>query len=108
MASSAQRRDCTLGASSWPLTSDGSTHAGQGEAPVVDVVIDCDTCAVRGRGCPDCMVSFLLDGPPDDIVLDGEEQRALGVLASAGLIPPLRMVQSVSGGVEGEWGRVDS
>jgi hypothetical protein len=52
-------------------------------------VIDCDTCTVRGDACADCVVSVMLGGPPD--VVAEEERRALGVLAGAGLVPPLQM-----------------
>ncbi|HEV2889356.1 MAG TPA: hypothetical protein VGX28_03190 [Frankiaceae bacterium] len=52
-------------------------------------VIDCDTCTVRGDACHDCVVSVMLGGPPD--VVAAEEQRALDVLAGAGLVPPLQM-----------------
>jgi hypothetical protein len=60
------------------------------------VHIDCDTCAVRGPACGDCMVTILL-GPPSELSFDEDEQRALEVLAGSGLIPPLRMVTPVSG-----------
>lgn len=53
------------------------------------MVIDCDTCRVRGSACGDCVVTVIL-GPPAD--LDPEERRALSVLAASGLVPPLRMV----------------
>jgi len=53
------------------------------------VVIDCDDCAVRGRGCRDCVVSVLL-GVPDTLLDD--ERAALEVLADAGLAPRLRLV----------------
>ena len=53
------------------------------------MIIDCDTCTVRGAACGDCVVGVLL-GPPT--ALDAEEERALGVLADSGLIPPLRLV----------------
>jgi hypothetical protein len=53
------------------------------------VIIDCDTCTVRGLACGDCVVTVLL-GPP--AVLDADEERALGVLADSGLVPPLRLV----------------
>ncbi|MCY7396025.1 MAG: hypothetical protein LH468_07730 [Nocardioides sp.] len=56
--------------------------------------IDCDTCVVRGLACHDCVVTVLL-GPPPELTLDDEEQRALSVLADSGLVPPLRLVQSV-------------
>ena len=58
--------------------------------------IDCDTCVVRGLACHDCVVTVLL-GPPPELTFDDEEQRALDVLARGGLVPPLRLVQPVSG-----------
>lgn len=67
-------------------------HRPHGVDPGADtdtVVIDCDDCAVRGPGCQDCVVSVLL-GVPDTLLVD--EQRALEVLAEAGLAPRLRLV----------------
>ena len=58
--------------------------------------IDCDTCLVRGLHCHDCVVSVLL-GPPPEAGFDEDGARALDVLASSGLVPPLRMVQPLSG-----------
>lgn len=73
--------------------------------PVHDVVedpvaIDCSSCDVRGLACGDCVVTVLLGTPP--AWLDDEEQRAIGVLADSGLVPPLRLVTSgeVSSGEE--------
>jgi len=62
----------------------------------MSVHIDCDTCAVRGPACDDCVVTVLL-GPPPERGFDDEERRALDVLAGSGLVPPLRMVTPVSG-----------
>ncbi len=62
----------------------------------MSMVIDCDTCAVRGLACHDCVVTVLL-GPPPELCFDDEEQRALAVLAESGLVPRLRMVQPVDG-----------
>ncbi|MEJ7628761.1 MAG: hypothetical protein WKF54_04145 [Nocardioidaceae bacterium] len=59
------------------------------------VLVDCDTCSVRGLGCGDCVVTVLLGGPPSGVVLNEEERRALEVLAAAGLVPPLRLVQGI-------------
>jgi hypothetical protein len=59
------------------------------------VVIDCDRCSVRGIGCGDCVVTVLLGGPPFGVALDDDERQALDVLADAGLVPPLRMVESI-------------
>lgn len=71
------------------------------------MVIDCDTCAVRGLACGDCVVSVLLghpgmphpaaspDGVPEAgtvVEIGAEEQRALDVLAEAGMVPHLRLV----------------
>lgn len=58
--------------------------------------IDCDTCLVRGLACHDCVVTALL-GPPEELSLDHDEQRALSVLADSGLVPPLRLVTPVAG-----------
>jgi hypothetical protein len=63
---------------------------------VMGVVIDCDTCAVRGLACHDCVVTVLL-GPPPESGFGSEEERALAVLADSGLVPRLRMVRPVSG-----------
>jgi hypothetical protein len=59
------------------------------------MLIDCDTCSVRGIGCGDCVVTVLLGGPPAGVTLNDEERRAVEVLAAAGLVPPLRLVQAV-------------
>jgi len=62
----------------------------------MSVLIDCQTCVVRGAACQDCVVTALL-GPPPEIGFDEEEQRALEVLAESGLVPRLRMVAPVDG-----------
>jgi hypothetical protein len=54
------------------------------------VIIDCDTCTVRGDACADCVVSVIL-GPPGQLAVEPDERRALQVLASSGLVPELRM-----------------
>ncbi|MEJ5945132.1 hypothetical protein WDZ17_07450 [Pseudokineococcus basanitobsidens] len=83
------------------------------------MIVDCDGCAVRGPGCPDCVVSVLLGVPGEEVVPDAPrrvpsvggfreegagllevpdgglrdaERAAVGVLAAAGLVPPLRLV----------------
>jgi hypothetical protein len=62
----------------------------------MSVTVDCDTCAVRGPACHDCVVTVLL-GPPPELAFDEDETRALDVLAESGMIPPLRMVRPVTG-----------
>jgi hypothetical protein len=54
------------------------------------MIIDCDSCAVRGLECGDCVVTVLLRGSADD--LDAREREAIAVLAQAGMLPPLRLV----------------
>jgi hypothetical protein len=54
------------------------------------VIIDCDSCEVRGLACGDCVVSALLGGTPQE--LDDGERAAIAALAGSGLVPPLRLV----------------
>jgi len=61
------------------------------------MLIDCDTCQVRGDACRDCVVSVLL-GPPAEFELDEVERAAVNALADGGLIPPLRLVPLVTEG----------
>lgn len=65
------------------------------------MLIDCDTCAVRGPACEDCVVTVLLGAPPvasaagpagEAFDLDPAERAAIAVLAGSGLVPPLRLV----------------
>lgn len=58
--------------------------------------VDCDTCTARGWACGDCAIGVLL-GPPGQVDLDADEQAALSTLADSGMVPPLRLVQSVAG-----------
>lgn len=67
------------------------------------MVIDCETCAVRGPACGDCVVSVLLGvpsparpGAPGGAPLDlgADDHRAIDVLAEAGLVPRLRLVST--------------
>lgn len=75
------------------------------------MIVDCDSCEVRGDACGDCVIGVLLgvpgvprrgtddtagadDGPPgaSTVQLDAPERRALDVLADQGLVPRLRLV----------------
>jgi hypothetical protein len=54
------------------------------------MTIDCGRCEMRGIGCRDCAIAVIetrnvTGGLPD------AELRALGVLADAGLVPPVRL-----------------
>jgi hypothetical protein len=57
------------------------------------VIIDCDSCEVRGLACDDCVVSALLGGTPNE--LDDGERAAIAALAGSGLVPPLRLVMPI-------------
>jgi hypothetical protein len=56
------------------------------------MLVDCDSCVVRGAACGGCVVSVVLGAPPAGVELDDEERRALAVLADAGMVPRLRLV----------------
>ncbi|WP_129669169.1 hypothetical protein [Phytoactinopolyspora endophytica] len=53
------------------------------------MLIDCDRCEMRNIACSDCVVNVLLGN--DENEFDGAERRAIGVLADAGMVPPLRL-----------------
>ncbi|MDQ6650135.1 MAG: hypothetical protein M3Z02_08475 [Actinomycetota bacterium] len=61
------------------------------------MLIDCDTCAVRGPACGDCVVTVLLGAPPGGIEMDESERQALAALADGGLVPHLRLVARGAG-----------
>lgn len=54
--------------------------------------ISCGECAMRESDvCGDCVVTFICDREPDDaVVIDVAEERAVRLLANAGLVPRLR------------------
>lgn len=65
------------------------------------MLIDCDSCAVRGAACQGCLVTALFDAPAGVDGLDADELRAIEVFARAGFDvevvsqqpAPLRMVR---------------
>ncbi|WP_062378238.1 hypothetical protein [Demequina pelophila] len=65
------------------------------------MLIDCNTCEMRGRECGDCIVSFLtIEVRPSDrapVEVDDAQAGALAALADGGLVPPLRLVQGGGG-----------
>jgi hypothetical protein len=56
------------------------------------MLIDCDTCVVAGDACAECVITVLLGRPEEPVDLDADEQRAIDVLADAGLVPRIRLV----------------
>jgi hypothetical protein len=56
--------------------------------------IECESCLMRhSEHCRDCIVTALVAPSPRRValVVDAEEERALRDLASAGLIPEIKM-----------------
>ncbi|HEY7106312.1 MAG TPA: hypothetical protein VH986_07915 [Acidimicrobiia bacterium] len=56
------------------------------------LTIDCDECVMRrSAACDDCVVSFVVGREPGEaLVIDVAEERAVRMLAGAGLVPGLR------------------
>lgn len=55
------------------------------------LVISCDECAMQhSQHCEDCVVTFLCREPAGAVVIDADEERAVRMLARAGLVPRLR------------------
>jgi hypothetical protein len=61
------------------------------------MTIDCGRCEMRGAGCQDCVITVLgprnaagLSSAAAPAYLGEAEVKALGVLAAAGMVPPLR------------------
>lgn len=54
------------------------------------MVIDCDSCTVRGPACGDCLVSAVVEGPPRRAEFTPMELAAIRALTDAGLLPRLR------------------
>jgi hypothetical protein len=54
--------------------------------------IDCDECRMQHTSaCDDCVVTFIVGREPGDaLVIDADEERAVRLLAAAGLLPALR------------------
>jgi hypothetical protein len=64
------------------------------------ITITCDSCVMRHTdACDDCMVTFLYerDEAPvtSAVVLDLDEQRAVRLLAAAGLVPTLKHREAI-------------
>ncbi len=58
------------------------------------MLIDCDTCTVRGTGCTDCVVTVLLGAPP-------AERRTEPVLLPVPPVPATRRPAAAAAHAEG-------
>jgi len=57
------------------------------------LIIDCDACAMDGTAaCADCIVPVLLSGSGGPTRIGDDEETAIGNLADAGLVSPIRLV----------------
>jgi hypothetical protein len=58
------------------------------------MIIDCESCVMRDIACRDCVVSVLIEAPISTMdhgsEIGPEESRVIDLLASRGMIPPLR------------------
>jgi len=57
------------------------------------MLIDCSSCIMRDIACSDCVVTALLGPMPDSLE---SHKDVLNVLATAGLVAPLRLVRGDS------------
>lgn len=59
------------------------------------VRIACDECQMQDSdACSNCVVTFICSREPDDaVIVDVAEERAIRMLAEAGLVPELRHVR---------------
>jgi hypothetical protein len=56
-------------------------------------LIDCSSCIMRDIACSDCVVTALLGPMPDSLE---SHKDVLDVLATAGLVAPLRLIKGDS------------
>ena len=63
------------------------------------IIITCETCVMRqSEHCHDCVVTFMCDeesSPAQAVVFDLAEQRAVRLLAAAGLVPTLKHREAI-------------
>ncbi|MEK7424201.1 MAG: hypothetical protein AAB131_10215 [Actinomycetota bacterium] len=60
------------------------------------ISISCDSCVMQHTSaCSDCVVTFICDAADSAVMFDLAEQRAVRLLASAGLVPTLRHREAI-------------
>lgn len=52
------------------------------------MIVDCQTCPVRGTHCEDCVVTAMLTLSTHDLPVDRAEHDALATLVGVGLVHP--------------------
>jgi hypothetical protein len=59
------------------------------------ITISCESCVMQhSTACDDCLVTFLCQ-PDRAVVFDLAEQRAMRLLADAGLVPTLKHREAI-------------
>ena len=63
------------------------------------IVVDCEECCMRDTEvCADCVVTFVVSREPGEaLVIDADAERAVRLMARAGLVPELRHAVTGSG-----------
>jgi Zn-finger protein len=55
------------------------------------LVISCEDCTMQhSTHCRDCVVTAICDEPAHAVIIDAAEERAVRMLARAGLVPVLQ------------------
>ncbi|SHF45045.1 hypothetical protein [Streptoalloteichus hindustanus] len=61
------------------------------------MIVDCDTCVVRGDACRGCVITLLLGAPPVGAVAADDPGRAGGVPTPQAKAPHLRLIARSEG-----------
>lgn len=57
----------------------------------IELSISCTDCVRRGTpDCEDCLVSFVLGGPPDALEMTSDDADVVALLTAQGMLPRLR------------------
>ena len=57
----------------------------------IELSISCSDCVRRATpDCEDCLVSFVLGGPPDALEMNSDDAEVVELFTAQGLIPRLR------------------
>ncbi len=57
----------------------------------IELCISCDACVRRGTPhCDDCLVQFVLGGPPNELTMSPRDADIITLLTGQGLMPRLK------------------
>ena len=60
-------------------------------AKEIELSISCHECVRRATpDCADCLVSFVLGGPPEELVMSVKEAEIVELFTAEGLLPTLK------------------